>query len=66
MREVSREEFFEPIMRDRLDLHPRIINDSYPYTSEYCWRTNPNKQPYGRVVGSIDGGIEVKHYFINN
>jgi len=64
MRRVTREEFYEPINRDRLNLHPRIMNDKFPYTSVFMWPSSPHREPYGKIVGRIESGLEVKDYFV--
>lgn len=65
MKQVTKEEFYEPINRDRLNLHPRIINDKWPYTSVFMWVGIPHREPYGKVVGRAVGDMEVKDYFVS-
>jgi len=58
VRTVSKEEFYEPIFRDRLNVHPRIVTDKWPYTSVFIWPSQPHKEAYGKVVGLANGGSE--------
>lgn len=64
MRQVTKEEFYGPIFRDRLNVHPRIVTNKYPYTSDFIWLSAPHRAPYGRVVGRMEKGSEFKDYFI--
>lgn len=64
MRQVSKEEFYGPIWKDRLNVHPSIVNDRYPYTSEWRYLNDPMRRIYGRVVGRMEGGLSVKDYYL--
>lgn len=64
MKKVTKDEFYGPIFRDRLNVHPRIVNDQYPYTSVFMWPANPHRDPYGKIVGRIEGGLEFKDYYV--
>lgn len=64
MMKVTKEEFYGPIFRNRLNVHPRIVNDKWPYTSIFMWLSNPNREPYGKIVGRREGAFEVKDYFV--
>lgn len=61
LRKVTKDEFFKAINADKLDVHPTIITDKYPYTSEWRFPRNPGRQVYGRTVGQPNGGNE---YFL--
>lgn len=64
MRQVTKEEFYGPIYRDRLNVHPRIVTGRYPYTTDFIWLSNPHRVPYGRIVGRIECGTVVKDYYL--
>ena len=66
MREVTKDEFYRRIYDDGLDLHPTIVSNAYPYTSVFRWRKNPHAEPYGKVVGTIERGVEVNTYFVSS
>ena len=60
MREVTQKEFYDVI--GPLNVHPHIINDKWPYTSDFL---TPSGQFRGRVVNTdslIDGLHERKYY----
>lgn len=59
MRQVTKEEFFARV--GGLDVHPRIINSEFPYTSLWEFPRQPGKAPIGKSVGRKDGGTD---YFL--
>ena len=64
MRQVSKEEFYGPIYEGRLNLHPSIVNDKFPYTSVFKWLVAPWREPYGKIVDRVEGGSVVRDYFV--
>lgn len=64
MKQVSEAEFFERIMKDKLDVHPSIQPGPYPYTSVWEFPKQPGKPAYGKSVGRIQGGLLVMDYFV--
>lgn len=53
MREVSREEFYKRI--GPLDVHPRIVNDRWPYVSMWEMHHQAGRPCVGKSVGRTDG-----------
>ena len=64
MREVSKYEFYEVIRKGNLNVHPTIINHTYPYTS--IWKyLNGYGKIFGKSEGKLDRGILTETYFIS-
>lgn len=62
MRAVSKDQFYKAI--GNLNVHPTIVTDKYPYTSE--WRMLDGQRALiGKSVGRMDGGSAVTDYFLN-
>lgn len=66
MRQVSQTEFFNALRAEKRDVHPRIANSTYPYTSSWEFQREPYRAPFGKSVGRIEGGLEVQDYFLAN
>lgn len=64
MRPVSRDEFFARLYAEKQDIHPRITNDRYPYSSDWNYQRRPGAPPFGRTIGRVEHGITVKSYFL--
>ncbi len=63
MRIVTKDEFFAPIYRDKLDVHPRIINSRFPYTSMWEFHRLHGQPLYGKTVDSTEAGrINTTYY----
>lgn len=62
MRQVSRAEFFAAV--NPQNVHPTIVTDRYPYTSEWRFLDRPHAPPFGRTVGRIEAGELVKDYLL--
>jgi len=60
-RQVSKDEFYKPIFGKGLDVHPTIVTDKWPYTSEWTFHHITGRPVYGRTVGRADGGTD---YFV--
>jgi len=61
MRKVTKEVFFATV--GPLNVHPRIINESYPYTSD--WMVNNGRDSVGRTVGVYETpGVVVNEYYL--
>lgn len=54
MKEVSKAEFFAPIYANNLDVHPTIVSDRYPYTSEWRFPRRPGRPLYGKTVDRVE------------
>lgn len=63
MQQVTKEEFFKPIVDKALNVHP-TIEGNYPYTS--VWRHYPflaHSRIYGKTVDTeVQGKIETSYF----
>lgn len=59
MREITKEEFYKRV--NPLNVHPRGINDTYPYAWDWHLQ-NGDRSRIGQTVGYMDG-VELKHRF---
>ena len=55
MKQVSKADFFGPIFANRLDVHPRITNDRWPYRTDWQFHRKPGAPLYGKAIGKTDG-----------
>ena len=60
LRPATKEQFFAPIFRDKLDVHPSIVT-GFPYTSEWRFHRQLGAPLYGKTV---DDGITATVYFL--
>lgn len=65
MRRAGKEEFYEPIYRDRLNVHPTIIT-GFPYTSDWKYQGTLTGKTYGRTVDILIGGMIQTEYYLYN
>ncbi len=61
MKKVSRDEFYKTV--GRLNVHPQIMTN-YPYTSDWRLQSEPMRQPVGRSVDRVEGGVIVTDYYV--
>jgi len=61
LRPVTKDQFFAPIYRDKLDVHPSIVTN-FPYTSEWRFHRRLGAPLYGKTVD--DGGITATVYLL--
>lgn len=62
MRQVSKADFFAAI--GPMNVHPTIVTDRYPYTSEWRLLDRPHAAPIGRTIGRIEAGEPAKDYYL--
>lgn len=62
MRPVSKEEFFDVI--GPMNVIPRITNNHYPYTSDWCRQDKPGNPVVGKSVGRLENQIHVTDYYL--
>ena len=60
-RPVSKEQFYAAM--GPLNVHPQIVDDKYPYTTE--WRSQNNgRLIVGKSIWKIENGVQVTDYFL--
>lgn len=59
LKPVSKDEFYKRM--NPLNVSPRIINDRYPYTSDWHLQSGTGREVIGRSVGRVEGGWD---YFL--
>lgn len=63
MQPVSKEKFYATV--GPLNVHPRIVNSSHPYTS--IWELqNGSRKVIGKSVDRMEGGRSLTDYFLEN
>lgn len=65
MRQVTRVEFFNDIIARKLDVHPTITNDRFPYASAWIFPRQPGRPVYGKSVDRLERGALVTDYYLN-
>ena len=53
MKQVSKDDFYKAV--GRLNVHPTIVNGTWPYVSDWRFLDTPHRHPFGRSVGKPDG-----------
>jgi hypothetical protein len=53
MREVTKVEFYAALYLDPRDIMPRIVNNKWPYRSD--WSTQHSGALFGRTIGDTNG-----------
>jgi hypothetical protein len=64
MRQVSKDEFFTALRAEKRDVHPSIVNGTYPYTSNWQFQREMSRGLFGKSVGRIEAGTSVNDYFL--
>ena len=63
LRPVTKEQFFAPIFRDQLEVHPSIVT-RFPFTSEWRFHRQLGVPLYGKTVDRVEGGVTVTVYLL--
>lgn len=61
LRSVSKKTFY--VFIGPLNVHPRIVSDKYPYTTEWRLHTN-GRQLIGVSIDKIEQGVRYTDYFL--
>ena len=62
MREVTKDEFFARLNAERRDVHPRIMNDRWPYQVEWEFHREPGRPLFGRSFGAETHDVPGRYF----